>query len=44
VLYQKPRSVIACEYVFKRTDKWINFPWSTEDPIWAPEPLHPEPV
>ena len=37
VLYQKPRSVIDCEYVYKRTDRWINFPWSTEDPIWAPE-------
>ncbi len=38
VLYQKPRSLIDCEYVYRRTDKWINFPWSTEDPIWVPEP------
>ncbi|MDQ1365835.1 MAG: uncharacterized protein QOJ52_548 [Acidimicrobiaceae bacterium] len=44
VLYQKPRSVIDCHYVWRRTDRWINFPWSTEDPIWVPEPLHPEPV
>jgi hypoxanthine phosphoribosyltransferase len=36
VLYEKPRSVIQCEYVWRRTDKWINFPWSTEPPIVAP--------
>jgi len=36
VLYEKTRSVIKCEYVWKRTDKWINFPWSTEAPIIAP--------
>jgi uncharacterized protein len=36
VLYQKPRSVIECEYVFRRTDRWINFPWSTEAPVWQP--------
>ena len=33
VLYQKSRSVIDCEYVFRRTDRWINFPWSTEPPV-----------
>jgi uncharacterized protein len=44
VLYQKPRSRIDCEYVFKRTDKWINFPWSTENPIWVPEPVPAEPA
>jgi hypoxanthine phosphoribosyltransferase len=33
VLYQKSRSVIDCEYVFHRTDRWINFPWSTLPPI-----------
>lgn len=36
VLYEKPRSVIQCEYVWKRTDKWINFPWSSEPPIVPP--------
>lgn len=36
VLYEKPRSVIQCEYVWKRTDKWINFPWSSEEPIAKP--------
>jgi uncharacterized protein len=37
VLYEKSRSVIACDYVFDRTDLWINFPWSTEPPVWEPE-------
>ena len=36
VLYEKSPSIIKCEYVWKRTDQWINFPWSTEDPIMAP--------
>jgi hypoxanthine phosphoribosyltransferase len=35
VLYQKPRSVIDAEYVWKHTDRWINFPWSTEAPVVA---------
>lgn len=30
VLYEKPQSLIKCEYVWKRTDQWIEFPWSTE--------------
>ena len=33
VIYEKPQSLVKCEYVWKHTDKWINFPWSTEDPI-----------
>ena len=37
VLYQKPRSVIDCEYVYRRTDLWINFPWSTQEPVWSPD-------
>ncbi|HLY84671.1 MAG TPA: phosphoribosyltransferase [Acidimicrobiales bacterium] len=36
VLYEKSRSVIHCEYVFRRTDLWINFPWSTKDPVVSP--------
>lgn len=35
VLYEKPRSVIKPEYVWRRTDLWINFPWSSEEPIVA---------
>ena len=33
VLYQKSRSVIDAEYVWRRTDQWINFPWSSERPV-----------
>jgi hypoxanthine phosphoribosyltransferase len=29
VLYEKPRSAVKCEYVWRRTDLWIDFPWST---------------
>lgn len=33
VLYHKPQSVIAPDYAWKRTDAWINFPWSTLPPV-----------
>lgn len=33
VLYEKPTSVVDCDYVWKRTERWINFPWSTEPPL-----------
>lgn len=33
VLYQKPTSVIACEYVWRRTDRWVDFPWSSQPPV-----------
>ncbi len=29
VLYEKPRSIVTCDYVWRRTDLWIDFPWST---------------
>ena len=35
VLYQKPQSVIDADYVWRHTDKWINFPWSTLPPVSA---------
>jgi len=35
VLYQKPQSVVDCEYVWRRTDRWIDFPWSTADAVVA---------
>ena len=35
VLYEKPRSTVRCEYVWRRTDRWINFPWSTQPPVVA---------
>ena len=36
VLYEKPRSVVSCEYVWRRTDRWITFPWSADDAVSAP--------
>jgi hypoxanthine phosphoribosyltransferase len=33
VLYEKPTSVVACDYVWRRTDRCINFPWSTDPPL-----------
>lgn len=33
VVYQKPPSTVQCEYVWKHTDRWINFPWSVEPPV-----------
>ncbi|MBT2210955.1 phosphoribosyltransferase [Actinomadura sp. NEAU-AAG7] len=35
VIYEKPYSTVKCEYVWRRTDRWINFPWSTEPPVVA---------
>jgi hypoxanthine phosphoribosyltransferase len=29
VLYEKPQSVVQCDFVWRRTNHWINFPWST---------------
>jgi uncharacterized protein len=28
VLYEKPQSVVRSDFVWRRTDRWINFPWS----------------
>jgi uncharacterized protein len=33
VLYEKPRTEVRCEYVWRRTDRWITFPWSADDPV-----------
>jgi hypoxanthine phosphoribosyltransferase len=33
VLYEKTPSVVKCEYVWRRTDRWIDFPWSAEAPV-----------
>jgi hypoxanthine phosphoribosyltransferase len=35
VLYEKPHSTVACDYVWRRTDRWIDFPWSVEAPVTA---------
>ena len=33
VLYEKTRSIAKCDYVWKRTDEWIVFPWSALPPV-----------
>ncbi len=33
VLYEKSRSVVESEYVWRRTDRWITFPWSALPPV-----------
>jgi len=33
VIYEKPQSVIKCDYVWKRTGRWINFLWSSAGPV-----------
>jgi hypoxanthine phosphoribosyltransferase len=35
VLYEKSRTTIACDYVWRRTDDWITFPWSADPPVGA---------
>src|SRR3984893_7626250 len=30
VIYEKTQSLIKCDYVWRRTDAWINFPWSSQ--------------
>ena len=41
VLYEKPRSQVNCEYVWRRTERWIEFPWSANPPVPAMhEPPH----
>ncbi|WP_329274629.1 phosphoribosyltransferase [Streptomyces sp. NBC_01451] len=42
VIYEKTQSLVKCEYVWKRTDEWINFPWSVLPPVRrAGEPVTP---
>jgi hypoxanthine phosphoribosyltransferase len=36
VLYEKPGSAVSCEYVWRRTDRWIDFPWSADEPVGMP--------
>lgn len=38
VLYEKPRSQVRCDYVWRRTDRWIEFPWATLPAVTREEP------
>ena len=44
VLYEKPHSIVRCEYVWRRTDRWIDFPWSAQEPVRAPAVRRPDTV
>jgi hypoxanthine phosphoribosyltransferase len=33
VLFEKPHTVVPCDYVWRRTDRWIDFPWSAPEPV-----------
>ena len=33
VIYEKPWSVVKPDYIWRRTEKWINFPWSSQPPL-----------
>jgi uncharacterized protein len=33
VVYEKPASLVKCDYVWRRTNRWINFPWSSQPPV-----------
>jgi hypoxanthine phosphoribosyltransferase len=41
VLYRKPHSIVDPSYCWKDTDRWIDFPWSAEPPVTAPEGERP---
>lgn len=33
VIYEKPWTVIHADYVWRRTEAWIDFPWSAQPPL-----------
>ncbi len=33
VIFEKVWSQVHAEYVWGRTDKWIDFPWSAQGPV-----------
>ncbi|RAE67390.1 phosphoribosyltransferase, partial [Burkholderia multivorans] len=33
VIYAKSASIVDPDFVWKRTDQWIVFPWSAEPPV-----------
>ena len=39
VLYEKPHSTVQSDYVWRRTQLWIDFPWSAEAPVVVAEPV-----
>ncbi|MEA5454238.1 phosphoribosyltransferase [Sinomonas sp. JGH33] len=35
-LYSKPRTILEPDFVWRRTDRWITFPWSALPPVTSP--------
>jgi hypoxanthine phosphoribosyltransferase len=33
VIYEKPGTVVRPDYVWRRTERWIDFPWSADPPL-----------
>ena len=33
VIYEKPHTVVNADFVWRRTDRWIDFPWSSQPPL-----------
>ncbi|CAB4711123.1 MAG: phosphoribosyltransferase [Actinobacteria bacterium] len=33
VIYEKPWTIVKPDYAWRRTERWINFPWSSEAPL-----------
>jgi uncharacterized protein len=33
VLYEKPRTIFNPDFSWRRTDRWIAFPWSADGPV-----------
>ena len=44
VLYEKPTSIVASDYVWRRTSSWITFPWSALPPVTETAELAGRPV
>ena len=44
VIYEKQRSVVRPDYAWRRTEAWIDFPWSTEPPLVRRERVHAGPA
>ena len=40
VLYEKPRSIVRSDYVWRRTEAWITFAWSALPPVGADAATH----
>ena len=40
VLYEKPRSAVRSDYVWRRTDRWITFAWSALPPVGTDARAH----